>query len=136
MMRLSVVSAGALIPLLVGCGMGGPAYEEGVPAGVDAVVEMTTGHSFSPANVTIPAGGTIEWRNVAIMTHTVTADPGLAKDPADVRLPQGAQAFDSGDIPAGQIYRHTFDVPGEYRYFCEPHESDDMVGTVIVQSAG
>ena len=56
-----------------------------------------------------------------------------ADDPASVLLPPGAQPFDSGDIPAGQVYRHTFTVPGEYRYFCIPHEDMGMVGTVIVQ---
>jgi plastocyanin len=136
MLRLSVLGIGVVIPLLAGCGAGGPAYEQGIAPGIDAVVEMTSTLNFSPASVTIPAGGTVEWRNTAIMRHTVTADPALAKDAADVHLPPGAQAFDSGDVPAGQLYRHTFDVPGEYRYFCKPHESDGMVGTVTVQPAG
>ncbi len=136
MIRVSVLTAAALLPLLAGCGTGGPAYTEGTPAGVNAVVEMSSTLSFSPNPVAIPAGGTVEWRNTALMTHTVTADPAIAKDPADVRLPDGVQPFNSGDIPAGQIWRHTFDTPGEYRYFCIPHESFGMVGTVIVQPGG
>ena len=135
-MRLSVLASCAVLPLLAACGITGPAHEEGVPAGVDAVVEATSTLNFSPASVTIPSGGTVEWRNTGIMTHTVTADPARAKDSADVRLPEGAQPFDSGDIPAGQVWRHTFEAPGEYRYFCKPHESYGMVGTVIVQPGG
>jgi plastocyanin len=136
MMRLASLTAGLLIPLLAGCGFSGPAYDEATPADVDAVVEMTSTMNFSPETVTIPAGGTVEWRNTSIVTHTVTADPALAKDSRNVRLPEGVEPFDSGDVPPGEIYRHTFEAPGEYRYLCKPHEDYGMRGTVIVTPAG
>lgn len=134
MRRLLV--AGALVATLTGCGMGGPAYEKGVPAGVDALVETTSALDFAPAIVTIPAGGTVEWRNVSIMTHTVTAAEVSGATQTGVRLPEGAQPFASGDVPPGQVFRHTFDVPGEYGYVCLPHSDMGMAGTVIVRPAG
>jgi plastocyanin len=35
----------------------------------------------------------------------------------------------------GDEFRHTFTVPGEYRYVCVPHDMVGMVGTVIVEPA-
>jgi plastocyanin len=77
----------------------------------------------------------VEWRNTSLITHTVTDDPKLAKRSDDAVLPAGAAAFDSGDIPGGQIYTQSFDVPGTYRYFCTRHEGGGMVATVIVRPA-
>ncbi len=135
-MRSSILAIATLVPLLASCGTSGPAYDEGVPAGVAAVVDMTSTFAFSPASVTVAAGDTVEWRNTAVMKHTVTADPKLANDPAHVSLPDGAETFNSGDVPPGQIYRHTFDVPGQYDYVCLPHEFLGMLGTVFVTPAG
>ncbi len=91
--------------------------------------------SYSPASVTIRAGETVEWRNTSVITHTVTDDPQRAKVPTDAGLPAGAQPFDSGDIPAGQIYLRLFPEAGTYRYFCTHHETDGMVGTIVVKPA-
>ncbi len=126
-------SAAALLALgLGGCGLGGPAH--GPPAAnVEAVVDMGF-ESFSPATITIRPGGLVEWRNTSLITHTVTDDPRLAQKPQDAMLPAGAPAFNSGDVPAGQIYTRTFEVPGTYHYFCIHHEEDGMLGTVIVGS--
>lgn len=117
------------------CGLGGPAYNE-PPAQVDAVVNMTTLLNFDPESLTIDAGDTVEWRNVSIMDHTVTADPELADNPANVALPPGAEPFDSGSIEPGEVYRRTFTVPGRYVYFCIPHEGQGMVATLTVREAG
>jgi plastocyanin len=101
----------------------------------DALVTMS-GFSFIPDHVTINAGQTVEWNNTAaIETHTVTADPKLAKNPHDVALPPGAEPFNSGDLKGDAIFRHTFTVPGVYRYFCIPHEKMGMIGEVDVKPA-
>jgi plastocyanin len=118
---------------LSGCGLGGPAH--GPPAAnAAAVVEMGF-ESFSPADVSVRAGDTVEWRNTSLITHTVTDDPKRAIAPSDAGLPPGAQPFDSGDIPAGQVYLRTFTVPGTYRYFCTRHEAEGMEGEVVVKPA-
>lgn len=88
--------------------------------------------NFSPAVVRIRAGQTVQWRNTSPIGHTVTADSRLAKNPANVILPQGAEPFHSGNIAAGQVWQRTFTLPGTYRYVCLPHEQQGMIGTVIV----
>lgn len=117
--------------VLTSCGLAGPAHTDPPPPEVAATVTMgfTT---FDPEAVTIRAGGTVQWRNTSPIDHTVTADPALAANPANVSLPQGAPPFHSGDIDAGQVWSHTFTVPGTYRYVCLPHERRGMIGTVIV----
>ena len=136
MRRRTFLTGLALLPLspaLTACGLGGPAYTEAVPEGIDAVVETTSTFSFSPASVTVPAGGTVEWRNTSITTHTVTADPSRLRDPEQVALPAGAEPFSSDEIRRGQVWRHTFTVPGTYRYACQPHHDIfGMTGTVEV----
>ena len=47
----------------------------------------------------------------------------------------GAESFDSGNIPAGGVYKQTFTVPGTYKYFCDPHHGAGMVGTIIVTAS-
>jgi plastocyanin len=93
---------------------------------------MTDALKFDPASLTVPRGATVTWRNTSQVAHTVTDDPAKAANPADALLPSGAQAWDSGTINPGGTYSHTFDVPGTYKYFCQPHEAAGMVGTVTV----
>ncbi len=128
-----VAAVVSLAIALSGCGLSGPAH--GPPAAnAAAVVEMGF-ESFSPTDVTIRAGDTVEWRNTSLITHTVTDDPKRATDPSDAGLPPGAQPFDSGDIPAGQVYLRRFTVAGTYQYFCTRHEAEGMSGTVVVKPA-
>lgn len=130
-LRLIVLTS-AIAPLC-GCGLSGPAHGPAAPNAA-AVIDMGF-ESYSPASVTIRAGETVEWRNTSLITHTVTDDPARATAPADAGLPAGAQPFDSGDIPAGKVYLRRFPVAGTYRYFCTHHETDGMVGTIVVAPA-
>ena len=116
---------------LTACGTGGPAHGPATP-GVAQVVQMGF-HSFDPPAVAIRAGETVEWRNTSPISHTVTADPALAKFPGSAALPAGAAPFHSGRVEAGEVYRRRFDIPGTYRYFCVPHEAEGMTGMVTVQ---
>ncbi|MBD3243940.1 MAG: halocyanin [Chitinivibrionales bacterium] len=88
---------------------------------------------FVPSRITIDAGRTVLWKNTSPLVHTVTAVPELANNPAHVALPPGAEPFNSGNLKPGDRFAHTFTVPGEYRYFCIPHENAGMVGTVTVR---
>jgi plastocyanin len=91
--------------------------------------------SFDPEVVHIHAGQTVEWRNTALITHNVSDDKSVAADPADASVPAGAIPFNSGDLPAGEVYTTTFTVPGTYKYFCMRHEGHGMLGTVVVDPA-
>ncbi|MCT7378048.1 cupredoxin domain-containing protein [Chelativorans salis] len=121
----------ATLVLLTGC-VTGPATEP-PPATVDATVEMGL-ISFVPETIRIRPGQTVQWRNTSINTHTVTGDPALASNPANVSLPKNAKTFRSGSIEAGQTFERTFTVPGTYRYTCLPHEALGMQGTIIVEA--
>lgn len=138
------------MPLAYGCGdkpapwlrraAVGVALAAGMAAGLGAaaaqdtvIIGMTDDLEFEPRGVTISAGDTVEWRNTSSVPHTATGDPDEAANTANVQLPQGAQPFDSGMIPAGASYSHTFEVPGRYQYVCLPHEAAGMIGEIIVQ---
>lgn len=116
----------AAVSLLVACGGGRTA------GGNDAIVQMDKFNRFSPEHVTIIRGHSVIWENTSDMTHTATADPAKAKNPADVRLPDGVKPWDSGDVPKAGQFSFTFTEPGEYTYFCVYHEAEGMVGRITV----
>lgn len=136
-------AGGALAIGLSTAGCLGLASSSAASPGVDGtLVEMTDDDRFDPDRATIPAGEMVVWRTVGYAPHTVTAYDGA--------LPPDAVYFASGDFPSeaaaragaseregvlyqGEEYRHTFDVPGEYEYFCIPHEQDGMTGTITVE---
>ena len=107
-----------------------PAMEE--PTGPTThTVDIPTGTSvpgcedsnacYSPADITINAGDTVEWINVDTAAHTVTAG-----SPADVQV----EIFDSSLLMGGGTWSFTFDEAGSYDYFCMVHPW--MTGSVSV----
>jgi plastocyanin len=111
-LRAAIVAAATLA--LSACAHNGPAYEA-ASTGAGATVKMSSGLRFKPAEVTIKAGQSVEWRNTSIETHTVTGE-----------------GFDSGDIKQGQVWSHTFAKAGRYEYVCKPHHGMGMHGVVVV----
>ncbi len=110
-----------------------PSAEPGPRGPIGAEVHLTNLATYVPDTVRIDAGQMVLWINGSQIDHTVTDDPRLAKHARDARLPAGAAPFDSGDLAPGAVFEHTFRVPGVYHYFCQPHELDGMLGTVIVR---
>lgn len=96
-------------------------------------VVMTDDLRFDADCVRIRVGETVRWTNPSFVSHTVTADASKAANAANVRLPDGADPFDSGSVPPDGEFEYTFRVPGQYDYVCLPHEGAGMVGTVIVE---
>ena len=92
-----------------------------VPAGTSVPGCEETNSCFTPANITINAGDTVEWDNVDTAAHTVTSG-----SPADG--PSGI--FDSSLLMADATYAFTFEEAGDYDYFCMVHPW--MVGSVSV----
>ena len=121
---------------LAGCLAGGTD-----DSGGDEDVQMSS-TAFEPNRIEVPVDETVVWRNTNSRAHTVTA--------YESRLPEGAEYFASGDFDSEQAardaffdsfggaiasqdtYEHAFTVPGQYDYFCIPHEKGGMVGTVVV----
>jgi len=132
-LHLRPASLIAMVALVGGIGLQTPHPTAEEPA---AVVEMTNTLIFTPDTVRIKAGTTVEWRNTSLLVHTVTADPDLATLAESVQLPEGAKPFNSGNLDVKATFRHTFDVPGTYLYFCIPHEGAKMRGLVIVEPTG
>jgi plastocyanin len=74
---------------------------------------------FEPANITVEPGTTVTWVQSGNNPHTTTSYDGL---------------WDSGMIEGGSggTFSFTFEEPGTYDYFCIPHESLGMIGSVTV----
>jgi plastocyanin/uncharacterized membrane protein YozB (DUF420 family) len=76
--------------------------------------------SFTPMQVTVPVGTTIEW-DVAGGRHELAADDG---------------SFASPIIMSGARFRQKFTKPGVYNYYCQFHGApggQDMAGVVTVK---
>jgi plastocyanin len=98
---------------------------EAAPAARAASTANVTvnGHTFDPPEVRIKAGGTVTW-TWASGSHNVISGSGCTPDGkfSNVKL-QGR----------GATYEETFETPGTYPYFCDPHCSIGMKGTIVVE---
>jgi plastocyanin len=114
--------------------LGGGFLLTGCQDSAEPTVEMGDDMKYDPERLTVRAGERVTWRNTSSgMVHTATGDPTAVGDPTNVQLPAGAPRWDSGPIPSGGSWSHAFDVPGEYRYCCVPHELAGMVATIVVE---
>jgi plastocyanin len=77
---------------------------------------------FDQANITVEPGTTVTWVQSGNNPHTTTSYDDL---------------WDSGMIEGGSggTFSYTFEEPGRYDYFCIPHESLGMIGSVTVSDA-
>ncbi|HEU4806938.1 MAG TPA: plastocyanin/azurin family copper-binding protein [Homoserinimonas sp.] len=131
----------ALVLALTGCA--GPASmtpaENGMgqsaELGVGENAVMTIGLKFMPTDITVTAGTTVTWQNGEAISHTVTSGTwGEVNETTGLRgteTPDGR--FDHALAPQGQegdSFSYTFDEPGEYLYYCQPHRT--MNAKVIV----
>ncbi|MFB6151739.1 MAG: plastocyanin/azurin family copper-binding protein [Haloarculaceae archaeon] len=108
-----------------GSDLDGPVAETTV-----TVQSREDGHHFSPHVVWVETGGSVTWE-LKSGTHTATAYAPANDKPR--RIPDGADAFDSGVLgEVGETFEHTFQTEGVYDYYCRPHESSGMIGTVVV----
>jgi plastocyanin len=138
--RALLATAGAALAGLSGCldtlGTAGARCDEDCDVGMSTV-------AFLPETHETTVGSTVTWVNTSSRGHSVTA--------YENALPEGAEFFASGEYdseaaaredwdaggaawridPRG-TYEYTFELPGTYPYFCIPHESMGMVGTVEV----
>jgi plastocyanin len=109
-------------------------HDEAVGAPSDtAEVNMITedeSYHFEPHVVRVNVGGTVTWHNES-GSHSTTAYHSDNDQPQLV--PDGAASWDSGIVSEqGATFEHTFETEGVYHYYCTPHESLGMLGSVIV----
>ena len=117
-------------------------------SGTTHVVEMNDQLAFVPERIEVAPGDTVVWENVGSQGHSVTA--------YEDSIPEGAEywasgGFDSqsaaedaysasgsieetGNVPSGESYSHTFETEGTHEYFCIPHEAGGMVGQIEVSA--
>jgi plastocyanin len=128
-LRVAIVVAAAAIAAALAL-LPDPARAAGSPV----VIKMAdTKPFYTPENVAIKVGDTVQWVNSGQTVHSVSTSAANAQNRRDTSMPKGAVAFDSGFIPPGGDYSYTFTVPGTYRYFCLPHEKAGMVGVIVVK---
>ena len=111
-------------------GMGGMGGTGGSGTPTPATHQVTMqGVSFSPSNITINRGDTVEWHNDAD-AHTVTSNPGTMGC-----TPHSTESFSLGSqsnpLSPNQVASHTFNTSGSFAYHCEIHGCS-MSGTVHV----
>lgn len=103
-------------------------------------------NAFKPEEHTISAGDTVVWKNTSSRAHSVTAyedaipadaqyfaSGGFESEQAARKSWVRQKGRDGGKVLGGKTYKHTFEVPGTYNYFCIPHEVVGMVGTITVE---
>ena len=101
---MSATVAASILVLAAGCSS---------EPDIDAIV-LISNVRFDPQEVSIPVGGTVEWRfDDGGLLHEVHADG----------------VFDSG-VNGDSTFRFTFDTPGDVEYHCSIHPY--MSGTVHV----
>ena len=87
-------------------------------AGTVSMVEPAdpTQWGFDPKTLTVQAGQAVKFTNSGKIAHTATQSQG---------------AFDTGFLKNGESATLTFDTPGTFTFFCQPHPW--MQGTIVVQ---
>ncbi len=112
MRRLPLLATLSLVALLV---FAPSAWAQGQ----EEVTVRMEDNFFAPANITVEPGTTVTWVHSGNNPHTTTSYDGL---------------WDSGMIEGGSggTFSFTFEEPGTFDYFCIPHESMGMIGSVTV----
>jgi len=83
------------------------------------------GLKFTPQNVTIHVGDTVQWTWAASGHSSTSGTPGN---------PDGL--WDSGVQNSGFVFSQTFTTAGTFNYFCSPHGvCCGMIGSVVVAEA-
>ncbi|KAF9429653.1 hypothetical protein BGZ76_001152 [Entomortierella beljakovae] len=108
-MRISIITfAAILLPALI--------------AAKTVKVSVISGKGFSPRDLQIKKGDVVEWNFVNI-EHNVVQGSDCVKS---------ENGFTSGGVSTVSTFAHTFTQTGTFPYFCDPHCSSGMKGTIEV----
>jgi len=113
----------------------------GSDGGGDYDIGMSA-NAFRPDTYEVSVGDTVVWQNTSSRGHSVTAYEDAIPEDAAYFASGGyesqSEAEDAwtdstgGNIQRGETFEYTFEVAGEYGYYCIPHESMGMDGTIVV----
>ena len=81
---------------------------------------------FEPAVLTVQEGDTVTWTSEGSFPHTTTSGTS--------GIPDGI--WDSGFLFSGDSFTVVFGEAGDFPYYCIPHYSFGMDGTIIVEPVG
>ena len=87
-------------------------------AAADGTQVVVDNFSFAPATATVPVGTTVTWTNRDDIPHNVVSPE---------------QKFKSRVLDTHEMFSHTFDVAGTYKYDCSIHPR--MTGQIVVRGA-
>lgn len=95
--------------------------------GLAATFTVTMNNDFfSPANLSVGVGDTVVWTNHSGLTHTSTSGTSCSAN----------GLWNSGNVlGSGHSFSRTFAGAGSFPYFCSPHCSLGMTGSITVTNA-
>lgn len=107
--------------LLAACSGGDGGADPTDPTGAGSVVTVElVNFRFSPSSLTVSAGTKVRFVNTTTTFHTVT--------------PNGHSAWTRTETSQVEtVLEVTLNSAGTFAYFCEPHLSTGMAGTITVQ---
>merc|ERR1712137_439676 len=84
---------------------------------------------FYPPSITVGKGEKVEFVNNKAFPHNIVFD----EDNVPAGVDADALSHEDYLNGPGETVSNTFDTPGTYGYYCEPHQGAGMAGTIIVQ---
>ncbi len=117
-MKFLIAALPLVLVMFAGCTTG-PEFVEPPMKDGKYIVTMTSGFSFSPSKIEVPANSTIvfvykgsgPWHDVTSATGAWERSPRIQGDTS---------------------WELTLTEPGTYEYYCTPHKSSGMTGTIRV----
>ncbi len=125
-MLLKATGTTVLSATLAGCA-NSQSKPDKTPADKTVTVGANGSVKFAPENLTITTGTTVAWEWKSA-NHNIVVN----KQPDDANW-KGTPGGKGKTYNSGYRYTHTFDVAGKYHYYCSPHRSLGMVGSVTVK---
>ncbi len=90
------------------------------------------GLTFSPSTLSIKVGEKVCWQWKSSGHSVVSGAPLTCTPDGKFCSPSDTGCGAAAPSSAGAIYEHTFGTAGTFTYFCGPHCSAGMTGTVVV----
>jgi len=115
----NLARTGAFVMLMVGGVLRGKPValeNDRQPAVMDGKQVTIDNFSFTPTTATVPVGTTVTWTNHDDIPHNVVSPDRKFKSPV---------------LDTDEVFSHTFDVAGTYKYYCSIHPR--MTGQVVVR---